>query len=381
MARLSIASFNVLNFKTDSKSGRNKEFKQEKIRRIGSIIRDNEFDIVALQEIQSEDSVRQIVDFLNQGGSVYKYKHCNSIYEELSGEFQFKSGLHSELGFVWDSRTVELDENLVVYKGIHDRLLRAIDSFVTSATGVISTLLGTGAMALGNVVDSKDEEEKKKRKDEAGLLGGSALLVAGGGSVAHCKLRDEIEGVLRNTLRPPLVGLFRRVGAGASTNTQIRVINVHTQFGKTKYDKIGGVKLRKMEVGFVLGDIFKIVDSQTSGEYITPRTIVAGDFNLSLANVKSVIKDLNAQGELVACQSAETTLTLINRKEVEEEDKPPEYEVANDYDHFVFRSDCWSDKDAAIVRDDDTFFVGKKGSQEYKPISDHYPIEIATEKV
>lgn len=381
MARLSIASFNVLNFKTDSKSGRNKEFKQEKIRRIGSIIRDQQFDIVALQEIQSEDSVRQIVDFLNQGGTIYKYKHCNSIYEELSGEFEFKSGLHSELAFIWDSRTVELDEDLVVYKGIHDRLLRAIDAFFTSATGVISSILAVGALVLDKDAAAKDEEEKKKRKGRSDLMGGGALILAGGGSVAHYELKDEIEGVLRNTLRPPLVGLFRRVGTGASSNTQIRVINVHAQFGKTKYDKIGGVKLRKMEVGFVLGDIFKIVDSQTSGEYITPRTIVAGDFNLSLANVKSVINDLNAQGELVACQDAETTLTLINRKEVEEDGQPPEYEVANDYDHFVFRSDCWSDKDATIVRDDDTFFIGQKGSQEYKPISDHYPIEISTEKV
>ena len=371
-----------MNLKTDSKSVGNEAFKQEKVKRIASMIRERRFDIVALQEIQSDDSVCQIVNALNQGGVTYKYRHCNSIYEDLSGDFEFKAGIHRELAFIWDTRSVELDEDLVVYKGIHDRLLRALDAFVSSATLWIVALLSAGAVALGGKDEDRgDEGTQKKLKGAAKVMGGGALLAGGIGTAAHFELRDEIEGVLRNTLRPPLVGLFRRVGTGASSNTQIRVINVHAQFGKTKYDKIGGVKLRKLETGFVLGDLFEIVDSQTSGEHLTPRTIVAGDFNLSLANVKSVIEKLKGREQLTASQGAKTTLTLVNRKEVEKENKAPEYAVASDYDHFVFRSDCWNEKEARPVRDDDILFVGKRGSRDYKPISDHYPIEITTEKI
>jgi len=394
MSRLTIGSFNVLNLKTDAKSSKNADFKAEKVKRIAAIIKQKAFDIVCLQEVQSDDTVSQIVRELNGNSTVYDYKHCGSIYEELSGEYPYKSGVHSELALVWNTGIVALDKDLVVYKGIHDQFLRVIDKLVTTMTSALAVIATAAASQLATSEDDKNEtdeveegDDTKKRKGvEAGVAGGAGTLALAG-YLGHERLREEIEGVLRNTLRPPLVGLFRLVNGGSGENTQIRVINVHSQFAKTKYDKIGGVALRKLEASFVLGDIFRIVESQRGGDSRTARTIVCGDFNLKSKHMMAVLaefaaRDMKRNEELrKLAQTEKTTWKLVNGKAVRSGEEPPEYELANDYDHFVFRTSCWDPADASRVEEDDLFFLGHKGEAEYKPISDHYPISITTEKI
>lgn len=380
----SIASFNVRNFNTDS-SG-NRQFKEEKQRKITALIETKGFNVVALQEIQTDNTVRDIVKMLNGGPEhgTYDYVHCRSIYDDLKTQgYAFKSESQSrgELAFIWDTRSVKLEgrESLFLYKGIDERLNHAIDTFVSIAAAMFSGFLAT----------------QKHEKSDSKLPGGSnavgAVAVAAAGYGVHRQMVEAEQTrasethkrsseILRNLIRPPLVGIFTK---NSDRNKQLRIINVHSQFGKTAFDNDCGRTIRKAEAKFLMKDVFEIVNSQRCGDCKTAFTMIAGDFNLRLSDLEQVARIpsvVATNPDMVASQDEKSTVKVSNQQEVDRKGEQRKYEQVHDYDHFIFSSDCWKKENAelALTLNDESFYVLK--GNERRAMSDHLPIVISSDK-
>ena len=115
----SIASFNLHNFNFDVRgggSGVDPKFKEKKAKadRICEIIRTDAYDIIALQEVQTPETVVSLIGLLNDGNpnGRYAFVHCHDFYETISNG-RFKSPgreKRGELAFIYDSETVVRDD-------------------------------------------------------------------------------------------------------------------------------------------------------------------------------------------------------------------------------------------------------------------------------
>ncbi|MDD6880889.1 MAG: hypothetical protein PUE18_04875 [Firmicutes bacterium] len=145
-------------------------------------------------------------------------------------------------------------------------------------------------------------------------------------------------------IRDPLYGRFKIRG----TKTELRLITTHIIYGKPKDENIkteytvddGAISLRRNEFNILAGNIYsRISDYRKDINNTDPYTIILGDYNLNLqsSDVKSAtIPDVayfNAKGQLdsggalsvrkiYTCQSQKSSLG--------------EKAYANNYDHFSF---------------------------------------------
>ena len=401
-----IGSFNVLNLKVDvsNKSSQEKEnFKRLRIQKIAELIKEQEFAIVALQEIQSCETVKQIVTELNQNGMFWDFVHCDRVYGELSnystpGQKMLED--RAELAFVFDSRKLDFIKDFVFYKGVHERFLSAIQWCVSALLEVAAA--GMVASSLSD--DSERERENKsgethnsKTKTMQSAVKGAGTATTGLAAVGAWfgmdkfkeKSRKQIESFLRKTLRPPLVALFKPLSSGR--NVQLRFINMHSQFS---YEKTP-VKARQTESRFVLQHIFHIVNTQRvlslSNLNATAFTLAAGDFNLTKRQLDEVIRRRSVKDvepDLAVLQAHPSTIRCTNKNEVTS-GKAAEYKyefTSHDYDHFVLDGKLWGTDNVpvrtkcnGVVMNLDILRPKHADNPHREAISDHHPIVISTE--
>lgn len=400
----SIASFNLHNYNYDAYkdvSGDDVAFKREKLDQIVKIITDGGYDIIALQEIQTPQTVRSIVGGLNEGRSSggYDFVHCQSFYEKISDD-RFKSPereKRGELAFIWNTRTVELFNECAVYQRLNDRLWLALDYFVQGASATVAGLLG-----IGGILPSEDSDDKstrmrrqlKKGVSNKSLKLGGATGVAAAGYVAHRYLDAQLK-----RMRPPFVAFFhKKNGREVDRSKQLRVINCHSQFGPSSYDKENvwspktEAKIQDQEAKFVLCEAFRIAKEPIEQEGGKKPSLVvvlaAGDFNRSGERLTTIVNEcVNSKlrtedkikiGIVKNVLSPEAHLTTISEKKRTDENAPVEYQYANSYDHFAFDMDVWRQQDAHRIfgLSDERFFILE--GKDRCAISDHLPITIKT---
>lgn len=396
----SIASFNLHNFNFDVKgggSGADSQFKKAKAERICGIVRDGGYDVIALQEVQTPETVASLIGLLNDGNpnGRYSFVHCHDFYETISNG-RFKSPgreKRGELAFIYDSESVALFKDCAVYQRLNDRMWLALDYFISGATALLATSLGVGAF-IGDDEDGEPEMERDKAKrDEAnkkpnGLKTVGALGVAGAGYVAHKILESQLK-----RMRPPFVAFFcKKVGDAVDEGRQLRLINVHSQFGRTDADRFTTPsQIRTKEAEFVLQEAFQIVKSEQTENSSLALTMAVGDFNRSAKCLQAIATEINTMPmrsdkmQIGVSRNANvpdahlTTVAVSNREEVEN-GKAREYKYSHDYDHFAFDMDVWSPVDAKRAFDlgDERFYVFE--GEDRRAISDHLPVVIKTLK-
>lgn len=394
----SIASFNLLNFNFDARvagGGVDSQYKKAKAERICEIMRDGGYDVIALQEVQTPETVASLTSLLNDGNldGRYKFVHCNDFYETIS-DGRFKSPdreKRGELAFVYNSESVSLVKDCAIYQRLNDRMWLALDYFISGAMAVLATSLVVGAFRGDDEDDKPTGEQDKKKREQAkrkALKAIGALGAAGAGYAAH-KL---LEGQLKR-MRPPFTAFFcKKMGNRVAEERQLRLINVHSQFGRTDVDQFATpAQIRTKEAEFVLREAFQIVKSEQTENSPLALTMAVGDFNRSARCLQAIATEINAMPmrsdtmqigvtrDLNRPDAHLTTVAVRNQEEVVK-GKAREYDYSHDYDHFAFDMNVWSAEDAKrdLGIEDKRFFV--LDGSDRRAISDHLPIVIRTTK-
>ena len=396
----SIASFNLHNFNFDVRvggSGVDLQFKKAKADHICRIIRDGGYDVIALQEIQTPETVVSLIGLLNDGNpnGRYAFVHCHDFYETISNG-RFKSPgreKRGELAFIYDSETVALFKDCAVYQRLNDRMWLALDYFISGATALLAASLGAGVFIGDDEDDDPKSERNKDKRNKTnqksnGLKTVGALGVAGAGYAAHKLLESQLK-----RMRPPFVAFFcKKVCGIVDDGRQLRLINVHSQFGRTDADRFTTPsQIRTKEAEFVLREAFQIVKSEQIENSSLVLTMAVGDFNRSAKCLQAIATEINTMPmrsdkmQIGVSRNANvpdahlTTVVVCNSEEVKN-GKAREYKYSHDYDHFAFDMDVWSPDNAKreFGLEDERFFV-LEGS-ERRTISDHLPVVIKTVK-
>ena len=147
---MKIVSFNTnkLNF-----NGKDKEYCSERFAKVVELLQKAEADIVMLQEIMNEETVKELAKQLNYG-----YCTSKTLYKDLNknenAEFTNKhfSSFKSEYAFLWNPNTVNKKNDPQLYMGIYDFIDRALEDFIVYLTGIV---LGMGGAVLGIVIGKK----------------------------------------------------------------------------------------------------------------------------------------------------------------------------------------------------------------------------------
>ncbi len=409
---MKIVSFNTnkLNF-----NGKDKEYCSERFAKVVELLQKAEADIIMLQEIMNEETVKELAKQLN-----YDYCTSKTLYKDLNknenAEFTNKhfSSFKSEYAFLWNPNTVNKKNDPQLYMGIYDFIDRALEDFIVYLTGIVlgigGTVLGIGigkkiqsAIAPAENEDEKNESKKTKDKiTEKSFLGKALTFLSGGftgvlgvfggakiGKDIHQKygedinksikeldlVKEKVQEVLRATLRPPMICIFHKKNNG---NKELRLINTHTQFAKEKTDALDSItKIRQLEVNFVLGRIFSIVNSFRGSDNNTAITIVAGDYNLPLKKLSGIPTENDAEGETIKTkQDQNTTIQVINSDDAVSADSC-RLTTSSNYDHFSFIENIVLNKEkeatpVLIEFATENFVVKKK--DKWVTISDHQPI-------
>lgn len=405
---LSIASFNLHNYNFDANKPSPDAFKKEKLARLVKIFGDGCFDIIVLQEVQTPETVNSIVRALNNGSPFGKFRgiHCFSFYEEIS-EGRLKSPdreKRGELAYIWNSEKLSLYKGEAVYRRLNDRLWLALDYFVNSVSSVLSVALAAGMFLPEKdsddvQVDEADRKQRKRKTARKTVQGLATAGIAGAGYMAH-----KIVDAQLKRMRPPFVVFFHpKDGARVDKTRQIRLVNVHSQFGKVDGADwfVTPTQIRQAEAEFVLKDVFQSVKSEYADEGVdnpAAYVLACGDFNRSLGKLSEIAHDINnavprktdemkiavgiRKEDVTDVQKdrGRTTIAVVNRDEVKK-GKQRKYDYSHDYDHFAFDMDVWRVSDAKRVLDltSKEFFVFD--GPEHRAISDHLPISIVSEKL
>lgn len=396
----SIASFNLHNFNYDVRvggTGADFQFRKAKCEHVSEIIRDGGYDVIALQEVQTPETVASLVRQLNNGNpdGRYAFVHCHDFYETISNG-RFKSPgreKRGELAFIYDSESVSLFKAWAVYKRLNDRMWLALDYFISGAAALLATSLGVGAF----VGDEDDDDDPKSEQDNNKrnktnqkprvLKTVGALGVAGAGYAAHKLLESQLK-----RMRPPFVAFFcKKTGGKIDESRQLRLINVHSQFSRSRnefFDKFQTPsQIRTKEAEFVLREAFQIVKSEQVEGVSLALTMACGDFNCSASQLQKIAETVNVKhydpliiGVVKDPAIPKAHLTTVSNKKEAKEGRPWEYHYVHDFDHFVFDMDVWTPNDAkrAFGLEHEKFFVLE--GKERRALSDHLPVVIKTVK-
>ena len=404
---IKICSFNLWNLQSHV-AGKDSDpkFRTQRVKKVADLIARNLFSVVVLQEVKTPDTVNDLCRLINENAGFGRYSgvHCSNAYDKIFGKGKFSGKTNTtlkraELAYIWDTRIFEPacdDFAKVVYKGIDDSINHAYDVFFASVAALIA-----GGMRYWN----RKNDEKKQIKHEAVIDGG--VLAATGWAIDannHSASKvvewndEKTEKWLRQNLRPPFVLLlnFRN-----DKKKQLRLINVHLQFGLTSADvderqenetkAAQKLRIRQDEVKLLTQNdenIFDIVNSQRSGGYETALTMIAGDFNLSIDQLKAdATGNPNVPLDMIVAQVKNSSISLTAAADTAEHKKVL-CPTVNSYDHFLFKSDVWSADNAKVLDSpdplsDDGFFAEKvvKGKTVLHPISDHLPVVITSTKI
>lgn len=389
-----IGSFNLQNLKTNVGNEKCAGYKEEKTKRIAQIIRENRMAICALQEIQSPETVDEIIKYL---GPSYAKVHCADLYKALSEKYGIKSSVEAarcgiadsqkrgELAFVYNTQDVLLHADIGFYKEISDHVYLQYERFIEMLSIAV-----VGALA---VIGSRKEDTEKAKLDKeeepdrdivvGGVVVSGALCSAAKGAVEKCRDNnaekiEKIKEVITAVFRPPLIAAFDRA---SDTGAQVRLINIHSRYRFPK----NSTAFRQQELAIILGDVFHFVNSKRTGHNETAFTLVAGDYNLEPEKVREVFAlpiVVESKDDLEIRQDAKSTVSLKNKKDVEEKGSDPELTLVHSYDHFVFDKRLLpklSDVETSVLEDEKTFLVDTDRGK--RTLSDHYPVVLGTDLI
>lgn len=318
-----IASFNVKNLSYGSSN--------EKLDNLARIIKENNLDIVALQEVLSEGKILTGVNLKSISGQAKAYEHS------------LKSRLGDKWAICW--RDPESWSKAYLYDDSR----------------------GEGYAFLWNT--DKFELVKKDGKEIWPRIFRDYKLNAPG---------------LIKLVRDPCYGRFKIKGR----KPEIRLITTHIVYGKPQGWQgnadldFGAVTMRKNEFQILAGQIYPKIDADHK-ENTVPYTIILGDYNLNLpeSGVGSpTVPDIACfdqngnllpmnQGADIVINTVQSDLTTL---------KNDEDELASNYDHFSY-----TNRVAGIVESievinpiDMMSGEGSKYCQYKNKVSDHLPIAI-----
>lgn len=280
-----IGSFNMKNLSLET--GRDLD-------RIADIIKDNKFDIVAMQEVLSAGQILTGVNVKTVSGQARAY------------EKSLKRRLGNDWGICW--RDPQTSAKNYPYLGKDER--GEGYAFLWNTTRV-----DLPVDKYGNKIYPKIWKQYSTKVDE---------------------------GLIR-LIRDPCYGRFLIKGRPA----EIRLITTHIVYGKPRADKMdidldfGAVKMRQHEFQIIAGQIYqKISEYYKDINCTSPYTIILGDYNLNLKNSgvnKALIPDIaffDSKGKL--CEQEEAYCTIYTVQDELSTLKRDEDGLSSNYDHFSF---------------------------------------------
>ena len=326
-----IGSFNILRPLTKGKTAE----------RVAAIIKDNRLDVVALQEVSSQDGLGKLLNIL--GRSVWSYSHA-SDYATASTDHRIRAS--KEYAFVWRRDKVLLVREPHICNEIEKRVDYAWQNH-----------LNLQLQRVSNMHDPEELDEEDDRQTP-----GSVSL-----SFSERKKRV-VEALKADLCRPPMVACFRPAGFWGGLRWELRMINVHIRC-------VGRIGLREKEYRLIAGKIHTALNTRRFGNFRSVYTIVAGDYNLSLSQIENAVKCPEFERDcekhnMIAVQNALTTL-----KQYDESQTPPLQgeEIYNkNVDHFTYDKKRVEQilSDAVRVDCSPSFKIHRT------EISDHVPIYV-----
>lgn len=100
-----LGSFNIRDFNLSNKSKDGEKLKRD-FRKIAQIIAEENFDVVAIQEVNAEVALKHLTEILNA-----EYKTLNREYKyEFGGNMPTHSNDRERYGFIWNAKRLKLKE-------------------------------------------------------------------------------------------------------------------------------------------------------------------------------------------------------------------------------------------------------------------------------
>lgn len=325
-----IASFNMYNFSLRSDATIKKNLDT-----IAKIIKDNNIDIVAMQEVLAAGRPLMGV-----------------ALKKDAGRLPYEKSLLFRLGKDWECcwRSAETSSKFYPYLGEDSR--------------------GEGYAFLWNTKKFellKDEKEKE---------------------IFPTIYRNyHVQPGQLRLARDPLYGRFKIKG----TKAELRLITTHIIYGKPKEENIkegyvfdeGAIGLRRNEFNILAGNIYSRISKYAKDPNPTnPYTIILGDYNLnlrtsevSLATIPDVVC-FNARGEHVEDILTENCIYTCQK----EKSSLGKSDYANNYDHFSFNNKVKNlvtevkRVDGVEKYTDPSGTVEERFAEFKKEVSDHVPI-------
>ena len=275
-----IGSFNLFKFGNTEKKDLNL---------IARIIKNENFDILAIQEAYSRDAIQSLVKMLNNGSSQWDYRWASppkSASSEAEG-----------YAFIWNTDTMEL----------------SYSNAVSSLSDFYYVVRRTAEPIIFN----------QYRIDRS--LGQYELS------------------------RNPYYGRFKPKDCFC----ELRLINTHIRFGADEEEHFAGIKKigqtfqRQNELRILIDSLYRTISDRRYGNHMPSYTIILGDYNLNLnrpwnespyipsnagldVDVYHIIDNGTVVKRVKTVQETKTTLKKNN-------DETGKY--ANNYDHFSYDQD------------------------------------------
>lgn len=206
-----------------------------------------------------------------------------------------------------------------------------------------------------------------------------------------------------NLDRLPYYGRFTPQGLPGGSYFEIRLICVHTHYGRnTRQDQ----EMRKRELDSLLKEIYPQISTRVYKDAMPSYTILLGDYNvelwrdwkdtltrrkdfLYLHDDREFLKADQKTGVAVAdkwdnmrVKTAQYEFSTLKEKEPEEDDPKRVRGYSHDYDHFSFNEDAFAASNVKVrVRRIDAVrkYYGDDFAAYRKAISDHVPIVMTIE--
>ena len=318
-----IGSFNMYKLNFASNDETKKDFKK-----IAKIIKDEKFDIVALQEVLNENVVKSYL--IPALGVNWDYS--------WSSPTPYTSSSNEGYAYIWNTRRVHL---------------------------------------VGSETKAADDEENKRyklyRRENYNKPNSNPVIYG------WYRIKDKRDMGNGGLIRPPYVARFTSDGLPGGCYEEIRLINTHIIFGKTSNSEIdmGDIAVRKAELKVLAEEIYRRVWSKTYKENSMPSfTILLGDYNLCLVGNGGRIKEyieLDESRKLHVVQNELTTLKQVPK----DGEKPLTEFFSNDYDHFAYESGFDEKMTIKASRVNALESYLNNDLAEYRrTISDHVPIKL-----
>lgn len=271
------------------------------------------------------------------------YDACDSssIYQHFK-ELGFKnergSTFPTDYAYIWNRRKVQLCADPNVYTGLEKCLNKCWDHYLENLAKILIATMqqdkGIATFLQKNIPLFPDISKEGKVE----------------------RYRPYIEATLRKTLRPPLVACFVPGTLFGSLFSEIRLINTHVEFGEgsKRFEDI-----RRLEMKFIQGELHTAINTFRTGNFRSVYTLIAGDFNLSLAptdQISMIYDDIKSERHrMTTVQTQPTTKSGFGEN----------------YDHFAFDANHITERVAPRLN-----ICSIPLNEQDRNVSNHIPIKM-----